>query len=391
MPTLKLKIASLACVLALGTTIAFSHSLFAAFEATQANSTAASTDLRTLYLGPPESWPQADWDPNVPVEDRHDLAVVPNVVFPDDNPYSKEKAELGRQLFWDPRLSVSNAVACVSCHHPDLGWTDGKSVSQGHQLTRTSRNSPTLMGVAFSTKFMWDGRASSLESQVLLPLANAGEMHAEFSDVEKRINAVPGYREQFKAVFGEERVTLDHITKAIATFERTIVPGRSRFDSFIKGRSEALNDQELRGLHLYRTAARCINCHTGPLMTDQKFHNIGLSAFGREREDLGRYKITNDPKDVGAFKTPTLRNITRTGPYMHNGLFELPGILNIYDNGGVQPKPRASEIDNPLFPKASPILRQLMLTDADKLDILAFLASLEEPRLRINPPELPAD
>jgi len=246
------------------------------------------------------------------------------------------------------------------------------------------------VGVGFNKIFMWDGRAASLEAQALLPLSNVKEMHAQFEQVEQHINAIPEYAKQFKDIFGVDKVTLGEITKALATFQRTLVPGRSRFDAFIKGNKQALNDQELHGLHLYRTAARCINCHTGPLMTDQKFHNLGLSAFGRSREDLGRYTVTKDPKDVGAFKTPTLRNISRTGPYMHNGLFELEGILNIYNNGGVQPKPRnQAEIDNPLYPKNSPLLRQLQLSEQDKKDILAFLAALEEPRLRVNPPELP--
>ena len=352
--------------------------------------TTQSASLRELYAGFPETWPAANWDDSISPEDRHELGLVPQMSFPEDNPYSKEKADLGRQLFWDPRMSASNAVACVSCHHPDLSFTDGKSVSQGHQLERSNRNAPTLVGVGFNKLFMWDGRAASLEAQALLPLSNVKEMHAQFEQVEQHINAIPEYAKQFKDIFGVDKVTLGEITKALATFQRTLVPGRSRFDAFIKGNKQALNDQELHGLHLYRTAARCINCHTGPLMTDQKFHNLGLSAFGRSREDLGRYTVTKDPKDVGAFKTPTLRNISRTGPYMHNGLFELEGILNIYNNGGVQPKPRnQAEIDNPLYPKNSPLLRQLQLSEQDKKDILAFLAALEEPRLRVNPPELP--
>jgi cytochrome c peroxidase len=356
--------------------------------------TTQTTSLRDLYSGPPDTWPAAHWDESIPLVERIDLGLIPEMTFPDNNPYNKEKAELGRQLFWDPRLSVSNAVACVSCHHPDIAFTDGKSVSQGHELARSARNAPTLLGVGFAKFLMWDGRATSLESQALLPLANPKEMHAEFSDLEARLNAIPEYKPLFKRVFETDKVSfdkisLDHITKALATFQRTLVPGRSRLDSFFKGNKDALTESELRGLHLYRTAARCINCHSGPMMTDQKFHNLGLSAFGRPREDLGRYNITKDPKDVGAFKTPTLRNITQTRPYMHNGLFELEGILNIYNNGGVQPKPRGDEVNNPLFPKNSPLLRQLDLSEQDRKDLLEFLDTTQEPRLRVNPPVLP--
>lgn len=348
-----------------------------------------TADLRSLYSRAAEEWPAAHWDDLV--KDRAELGLVPEFKHPDDNPYSREKAELGRMLFWDGRLSGSLGVACVSCHHPDLGWSDGKALSQGHRLRSGSRNAPTLMGVAFVRDLMHDGRAASLESQVLLPLTNENELHAGYDKVEQRLNEIPEYRERFKQVFGVDQISLDEISKALACFQRTIVPGRSRFDAFLKGRHDALTDQEIRGLHLFRTTARCINCHSGPLMTDGKFHNIGLSYYGRKFEDLGRYEVTKDPGDVGAFRTPTLRNISRTGPYMHNGLFELDGVINVYNAGGVRPAPREEHLRDPLFPTTSGLLLELNLSKQDKADLIAFMNALEEPRLRIRPPELPAD
>lgn len=343
--------------------------------------------LRAAYLLPPDQWPAATWDDSIPLEDRHELGKVPRMEFPADNPFTAEKAELGRRLFFEPRLSGSAFIACVSCHHPDLGWTDGKTTSQGHQLQPLDRNAPTLMGVGFSKSLMWDGRADSLEDQALLPLSNSKEMHGEFGDVEKALNAIPEYREEFKKVFGDDKITIKLVAKALATFQRTIVPGRSRFDFFLNGRAGAMSDSEIRGLHLFRTKARCINCHSGPLMSDGKFHNIGLTFYGRKLQDLGRYEETRDPKDVGLFKTPTLRNLNRTGPYMHNGLFDLNGLINLYNAG--MPNEKAPPGD-PLAPHKSPLLKPLRLTLQERSDLVEFLRdAIEEPRLRVRTPALP--
>jgi cytochrome c peroxidase len=368
----------LACSVALG-------------PATQPSESPASpdvdaADLRAAYSTDPKNWPAATWDDLVAPEARHELAPVPDVVFPEDNPYSKPKADLGKKLFWDPRLSGSMAVACVSCHHPDLGWTDGKTTSQGHQLVELDRNSPTILGVALQPKLMWDGSADSLEDQAVLPLANSKEMHVEFSQVEQTLNAIPEYVAEFKSVFGVEAISMKEITYALATFQRTIMPGKSRFDQFLAGRHNVLDDQEIRGLHLFRTKARCINCHNGPLLSDGLFHNDGLTYYKRAFEDLGLYNVTKKPEDVGLFRTPTLRNITRTGPYMHNGLFELDVLITLYNSG--MPDERAPAGD-PLAPKKSPLLRELMLTPGERKDLQAFMNTLEEPRTRVRAPKLP--
>ncbi|MFT3786212.1 MAG: cytochrome c peroxidase [Tepidisphaeraceae bacterium] len=347
------------------------------------------SSLRDLYSGPVEGWPAAHWMEGV---EHRELGVLPKVKHPENNPYTDAKADLGKQLFFDPRLSSSNGVACVSCHHPDLAWADGKTAAQGHHLQTGSRNSPSLMNAAFRTQLMWDGRAASLEDQVLLPLSNDKEMHADFGDVEKRLNTIPGYKKQFAAVFGDDKpITLERVTMAIACFERTIVGGRSRFDQFLKGKPDALTDQELRGLHLFRTAANCINCHSGPTMSDGKFHNLGLTYYKRQYEDLGRYNVTKNPDDIGRFLTPPLRNISRTGPYMHNGFFNLEGVVAMYNAGGprVVATSEAEKAD-PLFPQKDALLKPLKLNAEDRAAIVAFLKALEEPALRVRSTQ-PAD
>lgn len=374
----------------LGTFVTQSGPTTTATTRGEADSDAPALDapaLRAAYALPPDQWPSATWDDSIPAADRHELGLVPAMEYPADNPYSAAKVQLGWELFYDPRLSGSKFVACVSCHHPDTGWADSKVTSQGHQLQPLDRNAPTLMGVGFSKHLMWDGRADSLEDQALLPLANAKEMHGDFDEAEKAINAIPEYRAAFKEVFGEEKITIQLIAKAIATFQRTIVPGRSRFDSFLRGKTNLMSDAEIRGLHLFRTKARCINCHNGPMMTDGQFHNVGLTYYGRKLEDLGRYNETHDPKDVGKFKTPTVRNIGRSSPFMHNGLFELNGLMNLYNAG--MPDERAPEGD-PLAPRKSLLLKRLMLTPQEKSDVMEFLRdALQEPRLRVRAPKIP--
>lgn len=344
-------------------------------------------ELRKLYQTTPDQWPATEWDPLVPPEERHEIGPIPTPVAPESNPFTPEKAELGKMLFWDPRLSGSNNVACVSCHHPDTGWTDSKTVSQGHELTPLERNTPTIMGAALLPRLMWDGRADSLEAQALMPIENPKEMHSAFETVERNLNAVPEYRELFKKVFGQEQITADHVAKALSTFQRTIMPGRSRLDAFMGGKYNALSNQQIEGLHLFRTKARCINCHNGPLLSDGLLHNEGLTYYGRPFEDLGQYHITKNPEDVGKFRTPILRNITRTAPYMHNGLFELEGVVNIYNAG--MPNEKIKDPNDPLAPKKSPLLKPLGLTASEKAALIAFMEALEEPKVRLRTPKLP--
>jgi cytochrome c peroxidase len=350
---------------------------------------AVAEKLRAEYSGPHEQWPQPTVDAGVAFQE---LGPLPAVVFPENNPYSKEKESLGTQLFFDARLSGSGEIACASCHDPDLAWADGRTVAFGHGRTKLRRNSPSILLAAYAKSLFWDGRSTSLEDQAQIPILAHDEMDGGPNLGIKRLNEIPGYRQQFKTIFGSEEVTMANVARAIATFERGLAKngtGHSPFDRFLAGKPNALNDSAIRGLHLFRTDARCINCHNGAALTDNQFHDIGLSYYGRKFEDLGRFNVTNDPKDVGKFRTPSLRNVARTRPYMHNGLFELEGVIAAYNSGmGTLRRQRGQEND-PMFPSKDTRLKSLDLNEQDRADLLAFLESLSEPLRRIEPPPLP--
>lgn len=344
-------------------------------------------ELRAAYAKPSAEWPKPVLMDGVP---HVELGRMPSPTFPSDNPYSKAKAQLGIKLFMDPKLSGSGQIACISCHDPELGWADGRTTSFGHDRQSLKRNAPTLLNAASLKQLFWDGRAASLEDQAVEPLFNDAEMHGTSSDVLKRLNETPEYVRSFKDVFGIDRIELEHVTKALATFQRTIVSGRSKFDRFLAGAHDALGDDAVRGLHLFRTTANCLNCHNGSNFTDGQFHDVGLSYYGRKLQDLGRYEVTKKPADVGAFRTPSLRNVGRTSPYMHNGLFEMDGLLNLYNAGMPTLKPRPAQVDDPLFPKKSHLLKPLGLNKRDLADLKAFMESLSEPRLRVRALEVAA-
>ena len=343
-------------------------------------------ELRAAYAKPSSEWPAPTVDPGV---EWKEVGLLPKPEHPADNPHSKEKENLGKTLFFDPRLSGSGQLACASCHDPDLGWADGRVSSFGHARVPLARNAPSIRNTAYQPTLFWDGRAASLEEQAVQVLMNPSEMRADPADVTTVLGEQPEYRTQFKSAFGDEAVTIDRVAKALACFERSITSGRSRFDRFAAGKPETFTDSELVGLDLFRRDARCLNCHSGPAFTDGKFHNVGLSYYGRKLEDLGRYQQTKAAADVGAFRTPSLRDITATRPLMHNGLFELPGVLNMYNAGMPTLRPKADQLDDPLFPKKSPLLRPLGLNRQDLGDLQAFLETLEEPRQRVWSPDLP--
>lgn len=348
---------------------------------------AASTGLREAYSRPPAEWPPATIDDGVAFVE---LGLPPERTFPADNPWSKAKEDLGKALFFDGRISGTGQMACASCHTAELGWTDGRTTSLGHGALALPRNAPTVLNAAFVPHLFWDGRVDSLEAQALAVFASQNEMAAPREHVEARLGGSAGYRQLFDAAFGGAP-TLEHAVQAIATFERTIVSdGSSAFDRFLKGEPDAMSDDAVAGLHLFRTKARCANCHHGPLLTDHGFHDLGLSYYGRKFEDLGRHRVTGDAADVGRFKTPSLRNVTRTAPYMHNGLFDLDGVVNMYSKGMATLRPTAAQAADPLFPKKSPLLQNLDLTQDEKRQLLAFLAALEERPRRVRAPELPA-
>ena len=346
--------------------------------------------LRKTYgSGDISQWEKPELDEEV-IANFEDIGVLPKMIFPENNPYSEAKKELGKMLFFDPRLSKSKQISCASCHDPELAWGDGRTISYGHNRQTGKRNSPSLLNIGYHSVFFWDGRAASLENQALGPITDPVEMAATETISIKNIKKIKGYKPYFREAFGDEKITIERILKAIATYERTITSKKSKFDSFIEGKSDIFTDEEVIGLHLFRTKARCVNCHNTPLFSNQKFHNVGLSYYGRTFEDLGKYNITHKKEDVGKFKTPSLREIGRTAPYMHNGLMpNLEGIIEMYNAGMPRVKPKENQKNDSLFPVTDPLLKKLNLTKKEQNALKAFLLTLSSSPRREILPKLP--
>ena len=288
-------------------------------------------------------------------------------VIPEQNPVTAARVELGRRLYFDKRLSADGTVSCATCHDPLKGFADGRPVGLGIKNQTGARNSPTVLYTGFNEVQFWDGRAPTLEEQAKQPLINPVEMGQPSHDaVVKAVAAVSDYAAGFTAAFGSREVTIDRIAQAIAGFERTLAPFASPFDRFLAGDKQAISDAAKRGFVLFQGKARCVTCHefnaSFPYFTDNKFHNIGVAMKGnfeqlaREAqtvigkgaesqqaalahkpgvEALGRWIVTRQPKDIGAFKTPGLRNVALTAPYMHDGSQKtLEEVMDFYNKGG---------------------------------------------------------
>ncbi|TAL08636.1 MAG: c-type cytochrome [Nitrospirae bacterium] len=295
--------------------------------------------------------------------------------IPADNPLTAEKVELGKLLFFDMRLSFNNTVSCGSCHLPHLAWTDGRQFGLGIHGQPASRNSQTIVNRVYSTEQLWDGKRPSLESQAKNPLTKPNRMGMPSAEaLVAKLNAIPGYREWFQKVFGTD-VTIDGVAKAIAAFERTILSGNSPADRYDMGGEEnAISDSAKRGLALFQGKARCTRCHSGFNFSDEKFHNLGID-WDKDQVDVGRYLASKDPEDIGAFKTPTLREISLTAPYMHDGRFlTLKEVIDFYDKGGIQ------------NPHLSNLIIPLNLTDQEKADLVEYMRSLNGEGLQMAPP-----
>jgi len=330
--------------------------------------------LRQTYAAPIASWPKPQVADGVTPQE---MAPVSSLAPPAVDP---KVAALGQRLFADPRLSRSNTIACISCHSPEHSFADNKRFSLGDGGRAGVRNTPGLLGAGQMKALFWDGRAATLEEQALGPLQHPDEMATDVPGLAAKLAKLDDYPQQFDAVFGKDAgVTLPRILTALADYQRTLVPPATRFDTFLEGQRSALNDRELLGLHLYRTKARCMSCHSGVLLTDQQFHNLGLSLYGRKFfEDWGRYQATNADADVGKFRTPGLRGVSHSGPWMHHGLIpSLNEVLIMYNTGMPKPKPRtAAQKADPKFPISSELLQPLKLT-ADELDAMkSFLEVL---------------
>lgn len=347
--------------------------------------------LRTLYSGDQAKWPAATLDEEARPGFK-DIGFLGKPDYPKNNPYRAEKAKLGKILFFDPRLSVSRQIACASCHDPELGWGDGRRVAYGHDRQNGKRNAMTIFNTAFYNKLFWDGRALSLEHQSGFPVQDHVEMNEDITVMVKNISAIAGYKPLFAQAFGNEEISLEKIQQAIATFERGIISTNSRFDLFVKGNKAILKDEEVLGLHLFRTKARCINCHNTPLFSDNKFHNDGQALLGSRFEDLGLYNVTKQLKDVGAFRTPSLRETSITGPWMHHGNFpSLRDVIEFYNLGNpvAQQRALADKIPDSLKTPKSAMLKKLNLSIDEQRALEAFLRAISTQVNKIMPPVLP--
>lgn len=307
-----------------------------------------------------------------------DIGLLPTAVpMPSTNLNYKAKIELGKQLYFDGRLSKNNSVSCAFCHTPGSGFADPRQTSIGVDGKVGGRQAPTVYNTAFNHLQFWDGRARSLEEQSIGPIQNPIEMGETHENVVKKLGKIKGYREQFRTVFGTE-VNLQGIAEAIAAYERTILSTNSSFDKYVLGDKAAMDEAAVRGMALFKGKARCILCHNGPNFTDNRFHNLGVPQVGPMKEDLGRYYVTRLEKDKGAFKTPTLRSITETAPYMHDGAFKtLEEVIDFLDKGGGP------------NPNLSPLIKPLGLTAEEKADLLAFLKALTGEPIKFEMPKLP--
>ena len=293
--------------------------------------------------------------------------------LPAENEVTAMKVELGKQLFFDPRLSRDHLVSCASCHDPELAFTDGRQTSIGIDGQIGDRNAPTIVNRVFSLDQFWDGRAGSLEEQAKGPLINPIEMGFTHEGVVSRVREVEGYRHQFAAVFDTEEVTIDLVTQSLAAFERTLMSGDSPFDRFAGGDSTAMSDSAQRGLVLFRGRTECFRCHVGFNFTDENYRNIGVGMDGVDA-DVGRMAVTERPEHRGAFKTPTLRDVALTAPYFHDGsVGTLEAVVDYYDKGGIA------------NPQLAPEIKRLDLTPQEKVDLVEFMKALtgEQPRLEV--------
>jgi cytochrome c peroxidase len=299
----------------------------------------------------------------------------PPIPWPEDNPYSPARAELGKVLFFDGRLSSNGVVSCAFCHEPAHAFSASTPLSRGVDGKPGVRHAQTIINRAWGKSQFWDGRAPTLEAQVVVPVTNPDEMGMTTDRVVHKVGNIRGYAPLFAAAFGDSTITFDRIEKAIATFERTIVSGNSPYDRFVAGDKTALTKQQKDGLDFFNKKGECAECHKGPNFSDEKFANLGV-GMDRANPDPGRFAITKKRSDIGKFKAPTLRDLAARAPYMHDGSVKtLSEVLDIYAKGGL-PNPH---LDTRLAP--------FYLDEESKRALLAFLDSLNgEGWQNIQPP-----
>ncbi len=293
------------------------------------------------------------------------LGPLPPVISPPGNPPSSLKIHLGKELYFDTRLSADNSVSCASCHDPALGWSDAGPTSKGINGQLGGRRAPPVSNAAYAPLQFWDGRSPSLEDQAKGPIQNPIEMGNSHQAMIQTVSRITGYEEEFKAVFGEGPITVEQVADAIAAFERTVVTTDSRFDRYVRGDDQALSRLEKEGLEIFNGKGHCTACHWGPYFSDGRFHNLGVPAKDPKNPDVGRFEVTKNPRDMGAFKTPTVRDAALRAPYLHDGSEKtLESLIEFYDRGGGQD------------PNLDPLMVPLGLSRHEKIALIAFIKAL---------------
>lgn len=329
--------------------------------------------------------------------------------IPANNATTPEKVELGKMLFFDPILSGNYAMPCSACHLPDAGWAVQDRISFGYPGTTHWRNSQTIVNSAYYSKLFWAGSSKSLEAQARSAARGGVAGNGEDDMMEARLAFVPEYRDRFRAVFGDDWPNIRHAYMAIAAFERTLVQTNTPFDAYMRGDDNALSKAQKRGLDLFAGKANCIACHSGPLLSDEQYYNLGVPPYAgweddaiaqitfrfelyakgsteemyrKTKDDPGLYFRTKDKRHKGKFRTPSLRYTKYTFPYMHNGMIEtLRNVVEFYNAGGGK---------NEFSATKSPLIQPLSLSDGEIDDLVAFLESLSGEEILIEEPDLPA-
>ena len=328
-------------------------------------SLAAAATVLLLLAGASAASPQDAWRVETAWRALFKRAIEPPA--PADNPITPAKVALGARLFSDPRLSGEGRRSCASCHRPELGFSDGRRRAQGLNGQALNRNTPALWNLAWSSAYFWDGRAPSLEAQVVLPIVAADEMGGDWSKILRRLNDDSSLTAAAAAAFpGETAIAEASVAKALAAYVRSLVSPPTRFDAWIEGDRQALKADEVRGFRLFTGKAGCVLCHVGWRFTDDRFHDIGLGG-----RDMGRGLVAGGTPGLPAFKTPSLRELAHTAPYMHDGsLATLAAVLKHYA-GGLRQRPSL----------APSLQRRLRLTLDERADLIAFLGTLSGPAI----------
>ena len=299
----------------------------------------------------------------------------PEIPYPKDNLFTKDRELLGRTLFFDPRLSGSNWISCATCHNPAFSWGDGLAKGIGNGMQQLGRRTPTILNLAWAEPLFWDGRAQTLEDQALGPVVSRGEMNLSLDKMIEKVKAISGYHDLFQKAYSNEGITEQTVAKAIATFERTIVSGKAPFDEWIEGKESAISEEAKQGFLLFNTKANCAKCHSDWRFTDDGFHDIGLPG-----DDIGRGKLFSEIEvNQFAFKAPTLRNVDHRAPFMHDGSeATLDDVIEYYNKGGKVRRP-----------SLSPEMKALNLTAEEKKGLVVFLRTLTSVDRPIEIPVMP--